>query len=55
MLPGLIRESGFDYNAIQVVFDVNGIGQDARPKLLEQIIKLINIISEKRRRVNDAG
>ncbi|MFH2076953.1 MAG: hypothetical protein ABIJ57_16705 [Pseudomonadota bacterium] len=48
MLPGLVREDGFDYAAIQVVFDAHAIDQDRRPTMLNQTIKLIGVVDAER-------
>ncbi len=50
MMPGLIRQDGYDYTAIQVVFDVHGIEQARRPGLMVQITKLIDVIETERRK-----
>ncbi len=56
MLSGLIREDGYDYTAIQVVFDCYGIEQEARPELMERIKKMIDVVEAERiRRRTHAG
>jgi len=49
MLPGLMRSEGYDYNAIQVVFDIYEIEQSRRGGMFASINKLIDIISDERR------
>jgi hypothetical protein len=49
MFPGLIQQHGYDYNAIQVVLDSQNIEISERPRILEQIIKLIGVIETERR------
>jgi hypothetical protein len=42
---------GFDYAAIQVTFDMNGILQGCRPGLFLKIVKLMDVIrSEQKKR-----
>lgn len=49
MLPGLTRDSGYDYGAIQVVFDMHGIDPARRPALLRQIVTLIEVLDKAKR------
>ena len=50
MLPGLIRHpGGYDYTAIQVIFDTHGIEQAKRPATMAEIVKLINVIDAERK------
>jgi len=49
MLPGLTRESGYDYSAIQVVFDIQGIEQARRPAILRRIVALIDVLDKAKR------
>ncbi len=44
MLSGLIKQDGYDYNAITAVFDIHAIELNERPELFSRITKLINII-----------
>lgn len=44
---------GFNYTAIQVTFDMNGIGQESRPCLFSKIVKLINVIKSEQRKKNE--
>lgn len=48
MIPGLTRQSGYDYGAILIVFDMHGIAQDRRPALLAQCVTLIGVLDEAR-------
>lgn len=51
MMPGLVSQNGYDYMAIQVVFDIHNIEMSRRPDMLMKITKLINVIdTEKRNR-----
>jgi hypothetical protein len=49
MIPGLVTQGGYDYNAIQVILDSHSIGQAERPQMLAQVIKLIDVIETERR------
>jgi len=56
MMPGLNRQDGYDYNAIQVVFDVYGIENRKRLEKLTLITKLIHVIDvEKKARSKKGG
>jgi hypothetical protein len=47
MLPGLINPmGGYDYNAIEVVFNAHDIAQDKRSVLLAQYVKVIEVIDK---------
>ena len=49
MLPGLRRTDGYDFMAIQVVWDAHEIEHKRRPGMLAQITKLIDIMETERR------
>ena len=49
MLPGLVGKGGYDYNAIQVVFDVHEIERGKRADMLNLITKLIDVVEAERR------
>jgi hypothetical protein len=49
MLPGLVRQDGYDYNAIKVVLDVYGVEQKGRPRIMTSINKLIDVINAEKR------
>jgi len=57
MLPGLSGAYGYDYSAIQVVFDACDIAKEKRPGMMELIIGLIAVdVKEQRKAVpNNAG
>lgn len=56
MASGLIRDDGYDYNAIQIVMDVHSVPSGRRPTIFKQITNIIRVISdEKRRRKQNAG
>ena len=49
MLPGFVNPmGGYDYNAIEVVFNAHGIEQDKRSVLLAQYVKVIEVIDKVR-------
>lgn len=49
MLPGLVRgDGGYDYNAIEVVWNAHGIDQARRPDMLNGIVKLITVVHKAR-------
>lgn len=49
MLPGLVTQGGFDYSAIQIVFDAHGIKQERRSELMSTFVKMIGLIEKVRR------
>jgi len=50
MLSGLIvPQGGYNYQAIQVVFDCNEVDVSRRSELLNKITKLIDVIEIERR------
>lgn len=51
MLPGLTNGmGGFDYTAIRVTFDMEGVDQKYRPNLFSKIVKLINVIKAEQKK-----
>ena len=50
MLPGLVTEGGYDYNAIAVILDGFAIAPHRRPRMLMQIKQLIGIVDTERRK-----
>lgn len=49
MLPGLMTDmGGFDYRAIETVFEIEQVDQKHRKKYFDQILKLINVIKKER-------
>ena len=50
MASGLIRDDGYDYNAIQIVMDVHSVPSGRRPAILKQITNIIGVINEEKRR-----
>jgi hypothetical protein len=52
MMPGLIRKDGYDYAAIQVVFDAYGIDPERRPGMFDRVLSLINVFEKERRKRN---
>ena len=48
ILPGLIRDKGYDYSAIQVVFSNMGLSRHIRTLYFELCIAIIDIIHKKR-------
>lgn len=49
ILPGLIRENGYDYKAIEIVFDIEDVRD--RQGMFNRILKLIDVIdTEKKKR-----
>lgn len=49
MLPGLVGRDGYDYNAIQVVFNVHEVERSSRPVMMDLITKLIDVVEAERR------
>lgn len=52
MLPGLIRQDGYDYMAIRVVFNQweKETGKQSSMTMFRQILKLIDVIETERRK-----
>jgi len=50
MMPGLARQDGYDFTAVQVVFDSYGIEQKRRPEMLEKVTRIINVLEKERRK-----
>ena len=48
MLPGLVHQGGYDYNAIQVILDIHGIPAGRRPGMISKIITLIGVVDKER-------
>jgi len=56
MLPGLLRQDGFDYSAIEVVFNTYKITNEKREFLFRQIVEVVDIIDkERQQRRKNAG
>jgi hypothetical protein len=55
MFSGLVRQDGFDYGAIQVVFDTCEIKKERRPKMLRQITLLIDVVNKEREKRSNHG
>jgi hypothetical protein len=53
ILPGLIHQGGYDYNAIQVVFNNCGLSQHIREIYHEQCVTVIDVIHKKRGGVDE--
>lgn len=50
MLPGLITQGGYDYNAVGLVFESFSIAQEKRPLMFRRIKKMIDILDRERRK-----
>lgn len=48
MLPGLIRDRGYDYGAIRLIFDVSGLTRHRRAIYIDMIIAVIDVIHKAR-------
>jgi hypothetical protein len=55
MLPGLVGRGGYDYNAIQVVFDVHEVERGKRADMLGLITRLIDVVEAERRSRENEG
>jgi len=55
MMPGLLGSEGYDYSAIQVVFDIHDIEQSRRPDFLRRIAQIIKVVDEERRKKRGKG
>jgi hypothetical protein len=52
MMPGLIKDDGYDFDAIKFVFKMEGINKNKQKKLFPVILELINVIGkEKKKRI----
>jgi hypothetical protein len=49
MLPGLVGQGGYDYNAIQVILDSFGVEKDHRPNIVRKVVSLIDVIEKERK------
>jgi len=53
ILPGLIRDRGYDYGAIKLVFDTTGLSAHLQEIYMDMINDIIEIIHKARKRKND--
>lgn len=54
MYPGLITDIGFNYGAIESVFEIEEIENKYRKRIFDDVLKLINIVkAERGKRTND--
>ena len=49
MIPGLVRQGGYDYGAIQAVLEIHGIEPERRPVLFRRCVRLIEALDKARR------
>ena len=49
MLPGLVSQNGYDYNAVHMVFEAYGVDKKTRQKMLPLIVKLIEVVDNERK------
>lgn len=50
MFRGLVWDGGYDYGAIEVIFNGNAVNQDARPMMISQIIRLVEVLEVERQK-----
>ncbi len=53
MLPGLIQERGYNYTAIESVFEIEGIDRGRRRGIFQQVLKLLDVVSKERQKRTD--
>lgn len=55
ILPGLIRDRGYDYGAIRLIFDSSGLTRHRRAIYMDMIIAVIEVIHKVREKSRNNG